>query len=73
VTCRAVRAVELSCEDSRSSGLVNGRLVTACTLRCCSGVQHNATTDCPNVSGELPVVFNYNVLSFGTEINFHCE
>jgi hypothetical protein len=31
----------LSCEDSRSSGLVNGRLVTDYMLRCCSGVQVN--------------------------------
>jgi hypothetical protein len=26
-------------EEGRSSGLINGSLVTDCTLRCCSGMQ----------------------------------
>jgi hypothetical protein len=32
-------AGHVSCEDSQSSVLVNGSLVTDYTLRCCSGVQ----------------------------------
>jgi hypothetical protein len=38
---REYLAGHVSCEDSRLSGLVNGRLVADYTLRCCSGVQVN--------------------------------
>jgi hypothetical protein len=34
---------------------------------------NNPTMDCPDVSGELLIVFKCSVLSFGTEIKFHHE
>jgi hypothetical protein len=53
-------------ELRRSSGLVNGSLVTDYIPRYCSGVQvdHSLTRDCPDMFGELLIVFDCSVLSF---------
>jgi hypothetical protein len=67
--------VTMDGEDSPSSGLVNGRLVTDYTLRCYSGMQVDQYPDdgCPYMFGEFLIVFNCSVLSFLTEIIIHLE
>jgi hypothetical protein len=50
-------------EGSRSSGLVNGSLVTGYKVLACKWAD-NPTSDCPAVFEELLIVFNCSVLSF---------